>query len=89
MMSTKVQWAMTSYSSLSAAERHLRENNSNATLQATLEVTLATATGQHLRLQHQILRLQVSGNLLGLLARLGHTESEKGREISRWYGLDT
>lgn len=59
----------------SAFANDLRENDSDAALQTVLEMTLASATGQHLRLQHQVLGIQVIGDLLGLLARLGHPES--------------
>lgn len=53
----------------------LREDDADTALESVLEGALATATGQHLRLQHQVLGLQVCGDLLGLLARLGHSES--------------
>lgn len=56
---------------------YVREYNSDAALESILKVTLASTTGQHLRLQDEVLGLQVCGDLLGLLARLGHPESAK------------
>lgn len=63
---------------IASVSLYVREHNSDAALESILKVTLATTTGQHLRLQDEVLGLQVCGDLLGLLARLGHTESAKG-----------
>lgn len=46
-------------------------------------MTLSPATGQDLSLQHQIFRLQVGGDFLRFLTRLGHSESAKFDSINK------
>lgn len=55
--------------------KYQREDNAHSALQSILKVALSTSSGQNLRLQHQILCVQVGGDLLGLLTGLCHAES--------------
>lgn len=63
---------------LKKEDQNLREHHPHAALEAILEGSLAASTGQNLRLQHQVLRVQILGDLFRFLPRSGHTEPVTG-----------
>lgn len=68
---------------LQEEDQNLREHHSHTTLEAILKGSLAASTGQNLRLQHQILRVQILGDLFRFLGGSGHTEPVTGNvEVS-------